>query len=159
MKTHIYVQEMAPDGLRMAGEPVALIVNDQPWEGDVIEAPTMVKHGEKYYLFYSANDYGSAKYAVGYALCDTAVGPCKDAPENPILKSRTDQDNPVIGPGHQAIIAQGGQTWIFYHAWEANAQGQRTNRRLIWLDRLDWVDDKPVVLGPTSAPQPAPVMK
>lgn len=157
LTTYIYVQQLAPDGLRLLGDPIPLVRNDALWEGRVVEAPTMFKHEGRYYLFFSANNYAGHEYAVGYAICESPVGPCQDAPENPILQS--DLTNPpamVIGPGHQALLQIGGQTWMFYHAWEVVGGSRRGERRLMWLDRLDWVDGKPVLRGPTTAPQPLP---
>lgn len=155
--TYIYVQEMAPDGLSLLGEPVQLIRNDKPWEGHVIEAPTMFRHDGKYYLFYSANDYGGVPYAVGYATCDSPLGPCQKAEENPILKSNVeDKKNLIIGPGHQTLLQLGDQTWIFYHVWQMHPGGFRGDSRFMWLDRLNWVNGKPVVQGPTTEGQPIP---
>jgi hypothetical protein len=37
-----------------------------------------------------------------------------------------------------------------------DAVGQEPPGRFMWIDRLIWEDGKPVVQGPTSAPQPAP---
>ncbi|PWH16133.1 MAG: glycoside hydrolase family 43 [Anaerolineae bacterium] len=159
LPTFIYVQELAPDGLRLLGEPVSLIRNDALWEGRVVEAPTMFKHQGRYYLFFSANNYAGHEYAVGYALCESPLGPCQDAPENPILQSDlSNKDALVIGPGHQALLQLGEQTWMFYHAWEVVAGSRRGERRLMWLDRLDWVDGKPVVRGPTTGSQSVPLL-
>ena len=154
--TNIYVQELAPDGLSLVGEPTQLIVNDQPWEGSVVEAPTMWKRDDQYYLFFSANNYGDASYAVGYATCDSPTGPCQDAPENPILKSAFDRVPSVIGPGHQTIVVKDDQEWLVYHQWEVLPGGMRGERRFVSLDRLRWEDGKPIVDGPTSNPQEAP---
>lgn len=155
--TYIYAQELAPDGLSLVGQPVRLVRNDAPWEGRVVEAPTMVKHEDKYYLFYSANDYGGLEYAVGYATCETATGPCTDAQENPILKSQRQRPpDLVIGPGHQAVITMDGQDWIVYHAWEVTAAGLRGDRRFMYMNRLDWQNDKPVIEGSLTEPQPVP---
>ncbi|HZG68010.1 MAG TPA: glycoside hydrolase family 43 protein [Herpetosiphonaceae bacterium] len=154
--THLYIQEMTPDGLGLVGEPTRLVRNDRAWEGRVVEAPTMWKHEGKYYLFFSANDYAGPPYAVGYANCESAVGPCEDAPENPILKSVLEKPL-VIGPGHQTIIQDDdGETWIVYHAWEVTGSGTRGSRRFMWIDQLVWEDGKPVVKGPTTDPQPVP---
>jgi beta-xylosidase len=152
--TYIYAQELSPDGQQVVGQPAQLVSNDEYWEGHVVEAPTMFKHDGKYYLFYSANDYGGADYAVGYATCESPTGPCQDAPENPILKSRLDPPL-VLGPGHQTLIQVGDQTWIVYHAWEAVAGG-RGDSRFMWIDRVNWPDGKPQVQGPTTGPQPLP---
>lgn len=157
LTTTIYVQELTPDGLSLVGEGIQLVRNDELWEGHVIEAPTMFKHDGQYYLFFSANNYGGHEYAVGYAVCESALGPCQDAPENPILESDlTNEISMVIGPGHQTLLQVGDQTWLFYHAWEVVSGNRRGDRRLMWLDRLDWVDGKPVVRGPTTGEQLVP---
>jgi beta-xylosidase len=155
IETDLFVQELSPDGLKVVGQPVKLASNDAAWEGAVVEAPQMVKHDAKYYLFFSGNNYAGADYAVGYALCQSATGPCQDAPENPILKTVSDPA-PVIGPGHEDIVAFGDQTWILYHAWEVVPGEGITQRRLLYIDRLDWKDGKPLVRGPTTRPQPQP---
>lgn len=157
MATYIYVQEMASDGLSLSGEPVQLIRNDKQWEVHVIEAPTMFKHEGKYYLFYSANNYGGHEYAVGYATCESPMGPCEKASENPILASNLKNKGAlVIGPGHQTLLQVGDQTWIIYHAWEVLPGSFRGDSRFMWLDRLEWTDGKPVVKGPTTEAQPVP---
>lgn len=153
--TYLYVQPLAPDGLSLSGEATRLVRNDQPWEGRIVEAPTMIKRGAQYYLFFSANDYAGFEYAVGYATCVAPVGPCQDAAENPILASLREQPL-VVGPGHQTVIQIGDETWLIYHVWEVSQAGLRTDRRFMYLDRIAWIDGKPDVLGPTTQPQPQP---
>ena len=60
--------------LQVAGEPRILLTNDQPWEGQVVEAPFMLPKDGGYYLFYSGNAYGTRDYGVGYAVADHAEG-------------------------------------------------------------------------------------
>jgi beta-xylosidase len=151
---YLQVQELAPDGLTVTTQPVQLVSNDKVWEGSVVEAPVMWKDDDTYYLFFSANDYAGLKYAVGYATCKSPTGPCEQAPENPILQTAL-KNPPVIGPGGETLIQVGDQTWMLYHAWEAN-EGVKTNRRLMWLDKVDWKDGKPVVEGPTTDPEAKP---
>ncbi len=155
MPTYLYVQEMTPDGLSLVGEPVRLVRNDAAWERHVIEAPTMWKHEDRYYLFFSANNYGGMEYAVGYANCEGPMGPCEDSPDNPILSSVM-ENPPVIGPGHQTLMQVGDETWIVYHAWEVTSAGLKGTRRFMWADPISWEGGEPDVLGPTTQPQPAP---
>ena len=115
----------------------------------------MLKHGDSYYLFFSGNGYAGAGYAVGYAACKSATGPCAEAEDNPILKSKMDAPPLVIGPGGETFAQVGDQTWILYHAWNV-VGGTRGDARFLWLDRLDWKEGKPVVEGPTTGPQAAP---
>ena len=149
-RTTIWVQRLSHDGTQLLGKPRSTgETNDQVWEASVVEGPTMWKHDGRYYLFYSGGNYGDDSYAVGYATCKTALGPCTDAPENPILHTACR----AHGPGHNSLIEVGGQTWIVYHAWRPNHRG---NARVLWIDRLAWKNGKPVVEGPTCTPQPAP---
>jgi beta-xylosidase len=158
MPTYLYVQELSEDGKSLLGEAVRLIRNEQAWHGSVVEAPTMWKHEGQYYLFYSANSYAGEAYAVGYANCESPLGPCTDAEENPILASDMESLPLVVGPGHQTIIQDNsGQTWLVYHVWQVSG-GRRTDIRQMWLDKLDWVDGRPVVLGPTREEQAAPII-
>jgi beta-xylosidase len=146
--TQIYVQRLSPDGLHLVGRRTTIERNDVTWESSVVEGPVLWKHDSRYFLFYSGNIYSGAGYAVGYARCASPFGPCKDAPENPILKTACE----ARGPGHNALIDDGaGRTWIVYHAWDA-----AYSKRQLWIDRLDWKDGKPVVAGPTCNEQDAP---
>lgn len=143
--TTILVQRLAADGLELTGEPIEMrgIGSDQPWEGRVVEAPQMVRAEGRYWLFYAANDFGGDDYATGYALCDGPGGPCRDAPENPILRSQSGPA-PLIGPGHPSVFRHGGRTWLAYHGWR-QAENRRRRYRAMYIDRLDWVDGRPVV--------------
>jgi beta-xylosidase len=144
--THIFAQELRPDGLGVVGEPTRLLTNGRVWEGKVIEAPTMVIRDGKYLLLYSANDFGNGSYAAGYASCAGPAGPCQPA-DTPFLKSSL--DTKLFGPGHQSVFQAGGKDYIAYHAWELKPDGKRGDRRLLYIDKLDWVDGRPVVKGTT----------
>jgi beta-xylosidase len=149
LATHIYVQKLSSDGLRLVGHARAIEQNDAGWEASVVEGPTMWRHEGRYVLFYSGNDYASDDYGVGYATCSTPLGPCKDAAENPILKTAC----AARGPGHNSLVQVGDTTWIVYHAWRPDHAG---DVRELWIDRLDWRNGKPVVHGPTCTEQSAP---
>jgi beta-xylosidase len=150
--THIYGQRLSASGLKLLTHPQPLAVNDQSWEGNVIEGPTMWQNGGTYYLFYSGNDTNADTYAVGYSACTSPLGPCIEFSGNPILKSRCK----AAGPGGESIITDArGQTWMIYHAWLKNAIG-RAPGRVLWLDRLAWSAQGPSVSGPTCNSQPGP---
>jgi GH43 family beta-xylosidase len=136
--TWIFARELDSTGLATVGAAMQLgVSNDQPWEGRVIEAPTMFKRNGKYYLFYSANAYDKADYAVGYARCDGPLGPCKDASTQPLLKT---PDQPVgwFGPGHQSLLQLKGRTVIAYHAWNVLPNGQRDRCRAMHIGEIKW---------------------
>ncbi|GAA0575978.1 glycoside hydrolase family 43 protein [Paractinoplanes ferrugineus] len=151
--SHLYAQRLDRDGRKLTGDRVRLLTNNQPWHGPVVEAPEMLRHDGKLYLFYSGGAFDQDGYAVGYATCDSPLGPCHDAAENPILRSA----GKAAGPGHcYPVTLADGTVWLLYHAWPADAIGSISPGRQMWLDRVDWVGGKPVVHGPTADPQPMP---
>jgi beta-xylosidase len=162
MRTRIFMQQLSEDGKSVSGEVHDLgLSNDVPWERDVIEAPTLLLHDGRYYLFYTANGYNTRNYAVGYATSDTLFGPYVDAPENPILQTKAPPGSPpgqAAGPGHQSVVVDDdGELWLAYHAWDIALVGdQLGGRRALWLDELVFEDGKPVVKGPDADPQPVP---
>lgn len=146
--TWLWGQRLSADGTELVGDPTRLASNDRGWEGAVVEAPTMWLEDGRHYLFFSGEAYDGEAYAVGYATCAGPLGPCEDAPGNPILETACE----ARGPGHQALFRDGdGSTWIAYHAWDASFE-----RRRLWLDRVRWEDGRPVVDGPTCDEQRGP---
>ena len=151
--TEIFGQRLAPDGLSVVGEPVSLLKNDKEWEGHVVEAPTMVRTTAGYRMLFSANDFGwpddlrLSPYAIGYALCSGPLGPCADAPENPILYSYSDKKLGCLsGPGHQTIFQAGGRTYVVFHAWRATSGCRRNDwERWMYVAPLSWRDGKPII--------------
>lgn len=152
--TQFFIQELSEDGLELVGEPTDMGVKvDVLWERSIIEAPTLWKHQDQYYLFYSGNEYWSVDYAVGYATSSDVLGPYRDAPENPILRTKP----PAAGPGHQSIVEDDdGDLWMTYHAWEYPYIGYPQGRRAMWIDELVLEDGKARVLGPDAGPQDLP---
>lgn len=158
--THIYGQALSADGLSLTGDRVILLTTGAAWQGTLVEAPQMVlrpgvpgRTGAPYVLFYSANAYDTDAYAVGYALCDGPLGPCHDSPRNPVLASSPD----AAGPGHGYVVETGeGESWMLYHAWKPTAIGEEPPGRQLWLDRVEWEDDGPVMRAPSAGPQPVP---
>jgi len=151
--TDIFVQPMTADGLGLAGTPAVLLTNDAPWEAHVIESPTMLRRGDAYVLFYSANHFGwephqrLSPYAMGYATCTGPMGPCVKAGENPILHSYADKAAGCLsGPGHQAVFAAKGREWIVFHAHIARGGCQNALKgRQMYIAPLAWRDGKPVI--------------
>jgi len=151
LPVYLYIQETSEDGLTLEGEPTQLITNDRVWEGNLVEAPTLWKNDDKYYLFYSANNYAGADYTTGYAVADEPTGPYIKPSDDPFLATDF-QNGGAIGPGGQDIVVDDdGETWIMYHSWDPTASYRR-----VQIDQLTWNGDTPVVDGPDRKPQPKP---
>jgi beta-xylosidase len=134
--TWLHLQPLSADGLKLAGPPVRLVKQDQPWEGNLVEAPTLVRHGSSYVLFYSANDYGGDSYTTGYATASKLEGPYKKADE-PLL---TSAETGVTGPGGQDVVTDtAGKTHIVFHGWDP-----AVIYRAMYVTDLSWDGDTPV---------------
>lgn len=78
----------------------------------IMEGPFVVKHEGKYYLTYSANDYKSHDYAVGYAVADNIKGPYVKIEKEPILR----RPPGMVGSGHHSFFTdKDGKMRIAFH--------------------------------------------
>jgi beta-xylosidase len=111
--TWIEIAPLSADGRALAGEPVRLLKQTLDWEGALIEAPVLVQRDARYVLFYSANDYGNEKYAVGAAVADDLMGPYEKL-EQPVLAS----DGSLRGPGGQDVVETADGDAIVFHSWD-----------------------------------------
>lgn len=140
LPTKIYSQQLSPDGLAVAGPPNELVTNDQPWEGLVVEGPSMVQAGNTYELFYSANNWDSASYSVGIALCETVTGPCR----KPLDRAWMVSAEKYTGPGGQEFFSNPGGVWMVHHGFLPGQAGRPDAQRRLYLDLLKYSEGDPV---------------
>lgn len=154
-RVSLWMQQLSDDGLNLIDKPIELLRHDQAWETPLIEAPAMLKHDGKYFLFYSANGYESSSYSIGYAVADALTGPY----HKPLNKPWFASAGKAAGPGGQEFfIAPDGEIWMAYHAWTAGMVGyRRSGKRSLRIDRVTFKDGAPVSAGPTTTMQPAPL--
>lgn len=109
----IWIQRLDQNAMLEAGSQArVLLINDLPWEGRHVEAPTMLRHDGRYLLFYSAGASTETRYAVSFAASDNPLGPFEKHLGLPILKTGSF----LKGPGHQSIVPAGPASYmIFYH--------------------------------------------
>ncbi|MFM7509569.1 MAG: family 43 glycosylhydrolase [Actinomycetota bacterium] len=139
LPTIIYSQPLSTDGLSTAGPPTELIRNSQPWEANLVEAPSMIAANGKYVLFYSANDWSTPNYAIGAAVCDSINGPCVKPLQKPWLASIDDYS----GPGGQEFFDADGRVWMIHHGFLPGEASSNGTRRL-YLDGLEFSSDDPI---------------
>jgi beta-xylosidase len=140
LDTWLYIAPLSDDGLSLAGEATRLVQQDQPWEGNLVEAPTMVVRDGTYVLMYSANNYGGGDYAIGYATAESPTGPFTKA-EEPLLSTDATEGR-YIGPGGQDVVtAPDGSDRLVFHAWDAAFLERGVN-----VLPLEWEDGRPVVV-------------
>lgn len=110
----IWSQRLSSDGTALVGEPTELIATDQTWEYPHVEAPSMARVGDTYWLVYSGNWWNSAAYGVGLARCAGPTGPCTKPFDHPVLASRPGAEGPG---GAEFFVDATGRLLVAYHAW------------------------------------------
>jgi beta-xylosidase len=148
----LYSQRLRPDGLAVTGDATPLMHNDAAWETPLVENPAMLRIDGRYILLYSAGWWESDSYAIGYAMCDTPVGPCtKATTERPLHSSNRN----IAGPGGACLIAgPAGDLWFAHHAWTPGAIGYRAGgARSLHFTPLHWDGTRLTV---QRAPAPSP---
>lgn len=113
------------------------------------EGPFVVKRDGMYHLTYTGNHFLSKGYRIHGTSAAHPLGPFTDYDHNP-LAVRT--EGAVVGLGHSSTV--GGpdlmSDWTFYH----NLNPDKT--RDLDLDRVLFHGSDSFLLGPTTAPMPAP---
>ena len=116
----IFVAQMKDDFSDVLPETAtACITATQNWENTakttwpVTEGPTVIKKGDLYYLFYSANDFRNPDYAVGYATAESPLGPWKKSDQNPVISKNLLKIN---GTGHGDFFTnkKGNMQYVFH---------------------------------------------
>lgn len=137
--TWLQVAPLSPDGLQLAGPSTKLIKQTDDWEGSLVEAPVLVKHGSTYVLFYSANNYGGDQYAIGYATAQAITGPYTK--HDGAWFSTARSHGRYLGPGGQDIVtAMDGTERLVFHSWDPAVVYRGMN-----VVPLEWKGDEPVV--------------
>lgn len=164
----IWVAAMTDTLMGIRPETLRLCVKSEAgWEDTkkvaappIAEGPTVVKHGGYYYLFYSANDFRSPDYAVGYAVSASPLGPWKKAADNPLIHGRMVGES---GTGHGDLIQDKAGRW--FYVLHAHASAQSVHPRKVGLVAVEFVPaaggpDRVVIhpksFRPLQAPVPAP---
>lgn len=117
---------LSDDLTHVVGEQHRCIFAKKGWErhlGTVTEGPTVFKHNGLYYMTYSANDYRSQDYAVGFAVAKSPLGPWKKYRKNPILHRIAG----LVGTGHSSVFLDedGKMRMVFHSHWSKDKVGPR----------------------------------
>jgi arabinan endo-1,5-alpha-L-arabinosidase len=148
-KATIWLQQVSTDGMTSIGERRALIQSDRPDEGNIVEAPSMVRHGDKYILFYSGNAFNSGKYFVNYATSTSLASTFVKHPGQFLNKDTL--GGGLLNPGGEAIVPGNKHDYLLFHAYDGG------NQRAMFASGLTWdSDDNPVLELNNLAKGPLP---
>jgi beta-xylosidase len=137
----IWSQRLSDDGLALSGEPHMLVATDQPWEFPHVEAPSMARIADTYWLAYSGNWWNDRSYGIGLARCSSVTGPCTKPFDHAVLGTRPG----AAGPGGaEFFVDPSGRLLLAYHAW-LGTPGYPGHRAL-FIARVDTTRDPPTIV-------------
>jgi hypothetical protein len=136
---------------------------DRRWE----EGSSILKHsyatgggGRKtvYYLTYSANNWESSEYGIGYAVSDDPLGPFRKYPGNPVLSQNADIGMYSTGHGSIATSPDGTETYYVHHGRPSPTSGRRlyTERLLLSDARRDPWGNPTLSIDQATGDRPVP---
>ena len=144
----VWVTELEDDLITVRpGTMTFCIEKSQPWETESVnEGSFVLRHGDKYYLTYSGNDYRNPSYGIAYATSESPTGPWVKYKGNPIFcRPQTKEYGLLEGVGHHAMFRdKAGNLRVAFHAH--NKPGV-VHPRQMYISTVTFTDD------------PEPVMK
>ncbi|MBJ3786280.1 arabinan endo-1,5-alpha-L-arabinosidase [Devosia sediminis] len=120
--------------------------------GGAIEAPSILQHDGKFYLFVSfdrcCNGIASS-YRIMVGRADAVEGPYLDRDGKPLLEGGSTEllkaDGRMRGPGGQEVFMRDGQPWLAWHWYDRDQNGMpKLALSAIEFDDEGW----PVIEGP-----------
>jgi xylan 1,4-beta-xylosidase len=117
--TPIWAQRLSDDRTTLVGEKKELIRNTAPWEGNLVEGPSVVRHNGYFYMFYAANGCcgHNCTYGTGVARAQSLLGPWEKYAKNPILT----KNDAWTCPGHGTTLQRDGRWYMLHHAYEVGS--------------------------------------
>ena len=157
----IYGAELTADGLSLKPDSKPRKVAGSFMEGAYIQ-----RRGGYYYLFGSAGtccEGAKSTYRVTVGRSKKLFGPYVDKKGQLLLDNHYEvvlqRNERVAGPGHDAEIVtdDAGTDFLIYHGFKTD---KPRDGRVVYMDRIDWVDSWPYIQGGTpSIVAAAPVIK
>lgn len=147
----IYGIRLTDDGLRVAEGEKPRRIAGTAYEGTYIH-----KRDGYYYLFASTGtccEGLKSTYTAVVGRSKSLFGPYVDKAGRPMLDNHHEilisKNAAFVGTGHNSEIVtdEAGRDWLFYHAVDT----ERPQGRVLMLDRVDWADGWPSVVGGTPS--------
>ncbi|HWS01253.1 MAG TPA: glycoside hydrolase family 43 protein [Prolixibacteraceae bacterium] len=104
------------DLLKWEKHPHVLDVKNISWAGYAIWAPSIIKKGDQYFLFFGANDIQNNQQpgGIGVAVADSPEGPFKDHLGKPLINQFYNGAQPI---DQFAFRDTDGQYYLVYGGW------------------------------------------
>ena len=153
--TPIWAQELNEERTALIGEKKELFRNTLPWEGNLVEGVSMIRHNGYFYAFYAAAGCcgRGCNYVTGVARSRQLAGPWEKR-NQPLLA-----DNETWKcPGHGTPVERDGKFYFLYHAYNQSSnvytgrQGLLSEFRFTPDGWIEWVPQQtPALVSVDSA--------
>ena len=117
--TPLWAQKLNADRTALIGEKTELFRNTAPWEGNLVEGPSVIRHDGYFYLFYAANGCCGpvCTYGTGVARAKNLLGPWEKYAQNPVLT----KNDTWACPGHGTVLQHQGRWFLLHHAYNTSS--------------------------------------
>ncbi|GGG52094.1 family 43 glycosylhydrolase [Hymenobacter glacieicola] len=117
--TPIWAQRLNEEHTALMGEKKELFRNTAPWEGNLVEGVSIVKHNDYFYAFYAGNGCcgHNCTYGIGVARAKNLLGPWEKYEKNPILT----KGEKWTCPGHGTVFNRGNRWYMLHHAYDTRS--------------------------------------
>ncbi|HKY75562.1 MAG TPA: glycoside hydrolase family 43 protein [Acidimicrobiia bacterium] len=143
--TALWSRELASDGLGWAsGSETVRLLGERPsrWHFP-IEGPAIVRTNDRYFLFYGGGRWNSVRSGIGYATCESPLGPCTDeTPRRAWLETGATAADGPHGP--TVFTDLNGALRFGFSGW-IDATGYPEGARAFWTGRLGFNDEHPAL--------------
>jgi hypothetical protein len=130
---------LGADDAALTGPISTLLTANEYWENGIVEGPAFIDTSGTLQLYFSANRWSSADYAIGVTTCESPLGPCTASDVQRVSVPST----LATGAGGASFFTAGGHTYLAFAAWTDGLVGNSTGRRGLFLLGVD--DDTEVV--------------
>lgn len=144
-----YLNDVIPGTAKLCISASAQWENTENTKWLVTEGPTVFKRGKYYYMIYSANDFRSKDYAVGYATSLSPRGPWTKYQGNPIISRNNVGHN---GTGHGDLFQDNeGKYHYVMHTHYSDTKVEKRRTGLIDLQIKPQDDGTAVIMTNISS--------
>lgn len=144
-----YLNDVIPGTAKLCISASAQWENTENTKWPVTEGPTVFKRGKYYYMIYSANDFRSKDYAVGYATSLSPAGPWTKYESNPVISRNNVNEN---GTGHGDLFQDNDRKYHYVmhtHLSDSKVEPRRT--ALIDIQFRNNADEPSVLMADGSS--------
>jgi beta-xylosidase len=120
---------LSADDAELVGPTSTLLASTETWEDGIVEGPAFVDTGGVLYLFFSANQWSTAHYAMGETTCTSPLGPCASTGVEQISVT----SSTASGAGGPTFFVTDGRTYMAFAAWVDGVVGNQSGHRALFL--------------------------